>query len=298
LAAGILVASVGHGRSSPSLSASDRALYTLGRYYWSLRTVSGLRRSIGYFKRVIADAPHSALGYAGLADANLGLYDYACDGANCAPYRAIALKYAFEAVATDAASSEAHTSLAMVLRVFYGDYRRSDREFRRAIALDSRNPLAYEWYGNSLLVRGRIGEARDALAHAATLDPVSPATFGWLARTEYYARDYASAARYAREALALDPERNETRSILVLAYRALGDGADARLGSRGLDAGDANGNVEHGLAEIRRGNLALALASLKHARFSSDTERAFLALDPRLDPVRNDPRFSRWTTLP
>jgi hypothetical protein len=30
-------------------------------------------------------------------------------------------------------------------------------------------------------------------------------------------------------------------------------------------------------------------------RFRSSTDRAFFSLDPRLDPVRNDPRFRGWT---
>src|SRR5579864_6923119 len=145
----------------------------------------------------------SALGYAGLSDAYLGLYDYECDGAPCPRYAALSSVYARKAVSIDDNSAAAHASLGMTSRVFDRATTRSDAEFRRAIALDPRYAPAHEWFGNSLLARGFIEPARRELETAVMLDPVAPATYGWLARAEYYAHHYRQAIAYAREALAL-----------------------------------------------------------------------------------------------
>ncbi len=40
-----------------------------GRYYWNLRTVDSLKKSVTYFQEAIQDEPNYALPYAGLADA-------------------------------------------------------------------------------------------------------------------------------------------------------------------------------------------------------------------------------------
>jgi DNA-binding winged helix-turn-helix (wHTH) protein/Tfp pilus assembly protein PilF len=231
-----------HAAGEARLSGRDRQLYELGRYYWSLRTVPALHRSAKYFESLLRDRPQSAIAYAGLADVNLGLYDYACedDPAECARDEMLAKRYARKAVSLDPVSAIAHTSLAMTLRIFDVNYIASDREFRLAIVLDPQYALAHEWYGNSLLVRRQIAAARRELQPAADLDPVAPAAYAWLARTEYYAHRCRAAVQNAKR-------------------------------------------------------YAEALVRLKHARLDNDTTRAFLALDPRLDPVRTDPRFRPWT---
>lgn len=306
-------------RNAFALNQHDTQLYTLGRYYWSLRSPAALRRSLGYFRTVTEDAPHSALGYAGLADAYLGLYDYDCSGRSCVSFARLSSAYANKAVRVDNGSAEAHTSRAMALRVFDRDYLRSDAEFRRAIALNARYAPAHEWYGNSLLARGRIAGARRELEFAAAIDPVAPATYGWLARAEYYAHHYRRAIALAREALALQPARSETRFVLGLAYEASGDRANAIAQFRRLNdpaaliAGVAarEGDVRTAIRLLTRsaaddvnvavdfvqlGQYTRALRLFKRARFGSDLEREFLALDPRLDSVRRDPRFREWTT--
>jgi DNA-binding winged helix-turn-helix (wHTH) protein/tetratricopeptide (TPR) repeat protein len=305
--------------------------YTMGRYYWSLRTVEGIKRSVGYFEEVVKREPHSALGYAGLADAYTELHDYACDDRPCPPIAAKATRYAREAVAHEPDSAAAHTSLAMTERLFAHDDVRADAEFRRALALDPNDALAHEWYGNLLLVRGETHRANLELQRAVALQPVATATYGWLARAAYYDRRFADAADYAREALALNPHRIESLVVLGLAFEQSGDATRAvdafrtlkRIGGEPSDADvliagvGARSHDAGSLAALRRtvasdapnrfaardlalglvtaGDYERALATMRTLRFRSPTDRAFFALDPRLDPVRNDPRFRPWT---
>jgi DNA-binding winged helix-turn-helix (wHTH) protein/Flp pilus assembly protein TadD len=337
VAAGVVVLTgVGGTTRSPAhalhaLSPDVARHYAMGRYYWNLRTVAGIRRSVGYFEDVVSREPASALGYAGLSDAYTELHDYVCDEHPCPAIAAQASRYAREAVAHEPDSSAAHTSLAMTQRLFAHDDASADAEFRRAIALDPNDALAHEWYGNALLARGETHRARLELERAVALQPVATATYAWLARAAYYDHRFPEAIAQAHEALALDPNRVETTVVLGLAYaqtgdsrraldafqrlKQIGDAADADVLIAGLQARAGDSRA---LAALRRtqaagtkdqyvatdlalgfiglGDYARALTSMRTLTFRSPTDRAFFALDPRLDPVRKDARFRRWTS--
>lgn len=322
------------GRTAGALPPDGARLYALGRYYWSLRTTDGLDRALADFEQIVKRYPRSALGYAGLADTYTEMYDYICDGAPCSKTIALAQSYAREAVAVDASSSEAHTSAAMTARLFERDNAKSDSEFRRAIELDPRNALAYEWYGNALLARGDLADARRELQNAATLQPVSVATYAWLARDAYYSHRYTEAVAAAHEALAINPHRFETSVLLGLALEMHGDsraaiGAFENLVRIGVSAHDVQALVAGVYA--RAGRRALAVRMLQQAmrrapntrwfvgdvalgyltagderhatqwlarlHFANSMDRRFFAMDPRLDGVRNDAHFSDWTRV-
>jgi DNA-binding winged helix-turn-helix (wHTH) protein len=300
---------------SSLLDPQSSQLYTLGRYYWSLRTVSALRRSVIYFSEVTRRQPRNALGYAGLSDAYLGLYDYQCDDSPCPRIVQLSKSFAARAVAVDARSAAALTSLAMTHRVFDRSFALSDAEFRRAIALDPNYALAHEWYGNSLLLRGRLAQARGELRTAVELDPISPASYAWLARADYYSHDYRDAIVNAREALSIAPAREESRLLLGLAYQGLGDKVAAASTFRTLHNSEiliaglwAQGRTSVARATLSQpddkadiamdlialGDYRHALATLTTIHFSDVVQRTFVVLDPRLDPVRSDSRFKAW----
>lgn len=298
-----------------SLPAKDAQLYGLGRYYWSLRDIPALQLSIAYFAQVARDVPASALGYAGLSDAYVGLYDYQCESHGCPEIAARAQRAAAQAVAVDPLSAEGLTSRAMMLNVFAHDAAASEAAFQRAIDADPRYALAHEFYGNMLLVQGRIAQARSQLEIAASLDPVSPATYAWLARAAYFEHAYGDAIAYAQRALSITPDRFETRAVLGLAYQQSGDdrralaefqqlirGGDSEA-ARALMAGayaragqtaSANSLLasldsrDHDIAfvHIALHRYDLATADLKKATFRNGIERAFFLMDPRLDVLR------------
>jgi DNA-binding winged helix-turn-helix (wHTH) protein/Flp pilus assembly protein TadD len=307
--------SAGHS-SIAALPARDAQLYGLGRYYWSLRTLPALQRSIAYFAQVVRDEPKSALGYAGLSDAYIGIYDYQCESSGCPGIASRAQRDASQAVSVDPSSAEALTSRAMVLNVFARDPTSSEAAFRRAIDADPRYALAHEWYGNLLLVEGQIASARRQLEIAASLDPVSPATYGWLAHAAYFEHDYADAISYAQRALSITPDRFETRALLGLAYEQSGDDiralAEFRSLMRGTDTESARALMagayaragqtaaantllatldprDHDVAfvHVALHRYDLAAADLKKATFHNGIERAFFVMDPRLDAIRS-----------
>ncbi|MBV9718305.1 MAG: winged helix-turn-helix domain-containing protein [Candidatus Eremiobacteraeota bacterium] len=201
-------------------SAEARQAYSLGRYFWNLRSVDGMQRSVRYFRRVITLAPRSALGYAALANAYTELADLEGPCHQWGRWKSLATVLASRALAVDATSAEAHVAYAMATRVFENDNGTADRELRTALRLDPNNALANEWYGNYLIAQGKTADGVTRLQFAASKEPISTATYAWLARGYYYERRYDDARRYALAALALQPTRLETTVLAGLIEEA------------------------------------------------------------------------------
>jgi DNA-binding winged helix-turn-helix (wHTH) protein/Tfp pilus assembly protein PilF len=274
----------------PPLSARGAELHRLGRYFWNLRTPSGLAASARLFAEVIAADPRSPLGHAALADANLMFADYDKG------HRKNKLKLYYSrarteiaaALALDRDSAAAHTSLGMLRFAAHHDAAGSDAEFRRALELDPSYAVAHHWYGTTLMQRGRLAEATRELQTAIALEPVAAATGGWLADASYYRGDYSDAIAYARRTLDLDPRRGGTLRRLGLAYELAGDlphaiAAFERLRRSGPAADEAPALLAEAYA--RAGRVAVARRALRDAirlhPHDGDTGFAMLALGDR-----------------
>lgn len=306
----------------PALSGEALQAYSLGRYYWNLRSAAGMQRSVAYFKRVVALAPSDARGYAAMADAYTELADLEWPCARCAAWGRDAKRLASRALAVDPRSVEAHVAYGMAARIFDGDDRIAAAEFQRALALDPNDALANQWYGNLLIAHGNLGDGIARLRLAANEQPISTATYAWLARGYYYERRYAEAERYAREALALEPQRLETTVLLGLSEEARGEYAWAlrhftaasRLGAssdevKALRAGIDAATGKRAAAVTELGRLAArrdlddyaardvaigyaiandapaARAVLSNIRFHSRLESELVRLDPNLNEM-------------
>lgn len=314
-----------------ALSSAGTQASALGRYYWNLRTQQSLQKSVAYFAAVTKSDPKSAVGYAGLADAFSMIADYSCRVHACKATVAKAKRFAARALAVDPQSAEAHTARGVQLVLFAHDERAAEAEYRTAIALDPGYALAHQWYGTALLMQGNMPEARRQLEAAVALQPVATSTNVELGMEAYFDHRYARAVSYTRQALDLNPKRMDSWLILGLSQEQLGDPGDAlasfrqfgdackcQAESRVLQAGayalmgrrdDALSTLraavtnaaalppdEIAIAFIQLGDRTRALAYMRRVKFKSASERLFLALDPRMDPVRRDSRFRAWTS--
>ena len=228
-----LASGIAPGRAIGTTAAAQNArLYTIGRYYWNLRTKDGIEKSQEYFSRIIANDPHDARGYAGLALANAIMADYGYGNAPAKVDIARARAYAREALTYDPNDGDAYAVLGMIasgtMKATPGQIARALADLRRAIALDPSSGSAHEWYGIALLQQGHVNEAYVELERAAQLDPLSVATTAWLGTTAYLERHYRDAIAYAQETLDLSPQRPDAYETLGLAYEALGDDARAK----------------------------------------------------------------------
>ncbi|HEY2476094.1 MAG TPA: hypothetical protein VGI19_15000 [Candidatus Cybelea sp.] len=194
------------GRQLPSgaLSPEGTRLYVIGRYYWNLRTSNGVEKSVRYFAQVIDRDPRSALGYVGMADANLTMGDYCYGTHRPSDYFARARAYAIKALTIDARSAPAHATLGFVM-LHERNYAGAAAELRRAIAIDPAYGPAREWYGIALARRDRFDEAWLQLQLASRSDPLSASTTAWLSRVAYREGRFGEAAAYWQETLELAP---------------------------------------------------------------------------------------------
>jgi hypothetical protein len=123
--------------------------YLKGRYHLAALTRPEIEKGMLYLEQAIDKDPNYALAYAGLAEG----YSLLADD-NFSPPREVmpkAEEAARRALAIDDSLAEAHAVLGLVESTYEWDWQGSDREFRRAIALNPKYASAYEWYGLTCL---------------------------------------------------------------------------------------------------------------------------------------------------
>jgi len=182
------------GAAPPAVSEAERRVagdfYLRGRYEWNQRTPESLHRALDLFTQAIVHNPGDARAYAGLADTYDLLREYSTDADSDAFPRAIAA--AKKAVALDDSLAEAHRALAFAEMYGVWDFAGAEAEFRRAIALDPKDPQARRWFANALCVGGRFPEALAQMDKAQELDPTSHATLadkGWMLYNANHVRE-------------------------------------------------------------------------------------------------------------
>jgi tetratricopeptide (TPR) repeat protein len=298
-----------------------------GVYFWNKRTEQALKKSIEYFNQALQKDPSYALPYAGLANAynSLGFYAHVAPREIYPKARVAALK----AVALDDTLAEAHAALGFYYSNYEWDQPGSDREYRRAIALNPGYALAHVWRGETLSALERHTEAVTELDRARQLDPMSLMVSdqrGWVL---YMARRYDDAIEQIRRTIELEPrfahahcwlgkaylqkgmlreglaELQETLSLpggdspllgpwLGYAYALSGKRAEAFKVINTMKAREQRSfGSPFGIAAIYCGlaEKDQALAWLEKAYQERDPQFSVVAIEPPFDPLRSDAHF-------
>lgn len=303
-------------------------LYLKGRFAWNKRTQRSVTEAIELFREAIAEDPHYAPAYAGLADSHALQLDYV--SVPVAEGFALAREAARKALAVDDTLAEAHASLAWSLFIHDWKWDEAEAAFRRAIALDPNYATAHQWYSALLAAHGRHEESIIEAHTALELDAPSMSirrSVGW---AYYYARRFEQARRYVSRAIAMNPAAEESYRLLglILAHRgnlpeaeqALRQAVElanngpyyrATLGwvlalagqrapaERILADLQAESQVSYvspaGLAtlHIGLGQTDEALDQIEQARRERRGFLAYLTANPMFDPIRGEPRFRR-----
>jgi serine/threonine protein kinase/tetratricopeptide (TPR) repeat protein len=300
-------------------------LYLKGRYQWNKRTEESLKRGIALFREAIDTDPAFASAYAGLADSFVTL----ATNIPLPPHEAMpkAKAAAMKALEIDDSLAEAWASLAAVKMWFDWDWEEAERAYKRAIELNPNYATAHDGYAMLLCERGRFDEAIEQITKAGDIDPLSliiAVHAGW---PFYFARDYESAIRRFRKALELDENFIPAHGWLGLAlgqqhrYTEALDAFQraleidrvpilmAMLGHTHAIAGHRAQAEEvltaleyeaqsryisaYDMAVIHAGldDHPAALRELARAFEERSAWMVFLAVDPRLDPLREEVAF-------
>jgi tetratricopeptide (TPR) repeat protein len=202
--------------------------YTQGRAYSHRRTREDLLAAIRHYEQAIAEDPHYALAFAGLANvySSLGAYGYLAPSEG----RRRGEDAARQALALDENLAEAHMVLGQI-HVNFTPYSFSlgDRELRHAIELSPSLALAHWYLGLSLVFQSRLDEAQEELLKAREFDPLSPVIARSLAIPYYFRRDNVRALELLRQANELGPPFGTTFEIGVYIQNKLFDETLAEL---------------------------------------------------------------------
>jgi len=300
--------------------------YLRGRYELDAATSEpDFERSISSFEMAIVKDPQSALGYAGLADSYLALSDYYRPPREVMPKAKEAARKALE---LDEKLSEAHDALGWLELIYDWNWPVAEQHMKRAIELNSNNALAHDHYASLFSTIGNNPEAFAESKRAQALDPLSlviHADSGFY--VFYMGRQYDQAIEEEHRALELEPNCYTCRAYLALALAQKGQFAEALMEARRVRLPEATpidvataasviaaagerAEAERLLSELRQvekkrfvcpyeiatTNLALgardeAFRWLEKAYEARSICMIWLRVDPRLDPLRSDPRF-------
>ncbi|MDQ3749939.1 MAG: tetratricopeptide repeat protein, partial [Acidobacteriota bacterium] len=303
-------------------NAEANQLYLRGRYHWNRRTVKDIKKSIEYFQQAVMLDPNYTLAYTGLADAYSVLPTY-----GGAPSREVvpkAREAALKALSLDNQLAESHISLGIILNYYDYDFAGAEREFQRAIELNPNSAAAHQVYGNLLLNLGRHEESLNEIRRALEIEPLSPFINRFYGIALLWARRYDESVEQLKKTLELDANFIPAYDTLGNAYRIQGRYADsveayasAQQALNNLEAaalmrdsfskggwqGFLRAMTDKPQLNYLKSNYVVAtyhtelgekdeaIALLNKAYEEREFFITLLKVDPRLDPLRDDPRF-------
>jgi TolB-like protein/Tfp pilus assembly protein PilF len=305
-------------------NAAAYQLYLRGRFYWNKSTVENNRKAIELFNQAIVIDPNYALAYAGIADAYPLLFF------SITPQQAMskAREAALKALSLDNNLAEAHAALGVVLRDYDYDFAAAEREFKTAIELNPNYAAAHDRYGTLLSRLARHEEAFAEHRRALEIEPLSLGINRNYGEAFIFARRYDEAIAQLKKTLELDSSFVAAHVSLGFVYQLKGmyaESVEERAKVRELQGdpqsagqiresfakGGWEGFLRNQIEDRKFSNpsayISAYVLATSHAALG-EKDRAFaelnksfenreyfmtlLKVDPRLDPLRSDPRFA------
>ncbi|HXN24671.1 MAG TPA: tetratricopeptide repeat protein [Candidatus Dormibacteraeota bacterium] len=301
--------------------------YLKGLYYWNRRGSENLKKAAEYFAQAVAKDPNYAPAHVGLAQTHLVSISWMATQPETG-YTNARIE-AEKALSLDPNLSGAHAALAGIYFEHDRDWSRAEKEFQRALELSSGDASAHQWYAEFLTAMGRHQEAITHMTRARDLDPLSLIIGADLANILNYARRYDDAIAASRKTLEVDPNYPVAHEFLARSYFLKGLNAEGvaetkkamqlkgapplivnqygktfeRSGIEGLrrsmlaamthgsSSHDDSVSYQRALLYAQLGERDPAIENLVQAARERASGIEFVAVDPRLDALRNDPRF-------
>lgn len=288
-----------------------------------LRQQDNCSEAIGYFNRAIAINPAYAEAHSSLASC----YGMLGESGRM-PYEEAFVHQKAEAtlaIQLDDSLSEAHAELANSSMTLDWNWANAAAEFHRALELNPNSATSHEKYAFYLLRTGRLPEALAEVQRSVDLDPISDSTFHAEGFVYYFSRQYDQSLAIARTVRDLKINLHDWNFLLgdiyaekhmfnesIAAFLKAGNdpytlghlaNTYARAGEPAKAAEliarledhvrkDGIGRYEIALAYAGLGQKNEAFKWLEDAYRAHDVGLVYLKVDPCLDPLRSDPRFS------
>ena len=285
--------------------------------------------AVRFFRASVEIEPGFAQGWANLALAEIGLFDQST-GVNRAERARFIRGLAEHAIKLDPTLASGYAALGSTEFYFDWDFVAAEQSFRRALEVEPSNGFARQRFAMLLAALGRLDEAIAIGAEAEAIEPLVALRATSLGILYYYARDYENAIIKHQRSLVLAPELGTGHSGLGRVYLAQGRPDEAarefqlaveknryppwliELAHAYVAAGRSKeaAAVMAELSKLQQTGRSYSLDNLAYiaaveGRFDDAfeiLERAvdqkltnvlWIAVDPRADPLRSDPRFDR-----
>ena len=320
---------------APATSVTAYQEYLQGRYFWNNSLPpddKGREHALSRYTEALRIDPNFAPAHAGAARAHVArALNYrerprsALETARAAAKRSLEL---------EPRMSEGRLALADVRCMLEWDWRGAERDYVEAIALNPSQENAHRGYATMLAALGRYTEAIREIDRAVELDPLCFVVGTSAAFVRYLAGDYDGALAHCRRTTDIDPQYLPARRLVGAVYLQIGRTEDAvavldaahaeashdpvyaaSLSNARALAGDAAGaallvaaiprlgatrylsHYHLALAHVGIGEWDAAFAALGQAVVDSDPALVYLAVEPRFEPIRSDPRYGRLLDL-
>jgi tetratricopeptide (TPR) repeat protein len=308
-----------------AVNAGAHLEYLKARHSLSAGAPQAVEVGLRYARRALELDPGYALAWCVLADC----ITWKAIRGMAAPVEAAAeaMRAIDKALEIDPALADAHASRGLLLS-HTGSFAEGLRSLQRAVELNPGYADAYSLLGRAYYSYERLSESLAAIDKSLSLDPLSMMIYTGAGDAYYFAREYERSLLHYRMSIELDPRFDGTHTGLARTLEALGRFDEARTEyEEGQRLGGGVAGASFGLAhlaassgdeaEARRILVELKLARVEkvisawgiavvHASLG-DVDDAFKWLDiaireksagvmllrvhPRLDPIRNDPRY-------
>jgi len=309
---------------TPAVNSKAYEDYLKGLYYLHRNTEGDLRTAIEYFQHTTEQDPNYASGFAGLASAYANLSStYRAPREVMPQAKAAALR----ALELDQNLAGAHAWLGFVSINFDWDAVTAEKELKRATELNPSYADAHAVYAWYLSGMGRHEQAIAEAKRAMQLDPFSRFTYGDLSWVLLMARRYDQALLESQTVVERQPDFGYARAVLGLSYAENGRYAEAVTEAQSATRLDDSPLMLALLVQVQalarnRSEAMRVLQDMeqltkKHYVCSYEVATAYvllrekdqafrwfdkaveersdcmvaLAVDPRLDSLRSDPRF-------
>ncbi len=316
-------------------SAAAYQEYLKGRYHWNnwvRPDDAGVEEALASYTESLRLDPQFAPAHAGIARLHTARALHYRERPR--GVLELARVSATRAMELDPTLSEAHLALADIRRMLEWDWRGAEAEYLQAITLNPSQENSHRGYGAMLIALGRPDEALREVERAVEMDPLCLVVSTSAASVNYLAGDAVRALSYCRRTTDIDPDYLPAWRIMGAVYLQEGRTAEALrvfeaaygrarhdpihiaslIHARAV-AGDLDAAIElagelqrlrrtryvpsyhAALAHVGLDDPDAAFASLEQAVADCDPALANLAVEPRLAPLRPDPRYTRLLAL-
>jgi tetratricopeptide (TPR) repeat protein len=304
--------------------------YLQGRLHLASYGQSAAVNAVAAFERAIAIDPTYGAAHASLALAYVKLAAFG--GMTHGQARSKAQLAIRQAYAAGEDIAEAHAADADLKLLYDWDWRSAEKELQRSIDINPGFLYARNVYAQVLAAEHRFDEAVKISEESIAMDPQSVDALVNHGQILYYKRDYAAADEMSQRALAmrpanelalllrtrvlegqqhygealalaneslkLSPQPGVTLQVVIIRLLALNGRRDESIAATNAllkssrDGGPLVRARDLGFIYLAQGRTSEALEQFERAVDERDPSLVWFGVNPRLDPVRDLPRFT------